>query len=94
MFDENHICNKYEKDYVYKHTFSYSFSIILVITNMIVRSFIYKIIDLNRFDNLSDRTSSIITTVFITTFINSGILMLFTNANLQYSILSFIPIKM
>ena len=94
MFDKKHICHKYEKDYGLKYTFSYSFSIILAITNMIVRSFIYKIIDLNRFDNLSNRTSSIITTIFITTFINSGILILFTNANLQYSILSFIPIKM
>ena len=49
---------------------------------MIVRNFIYKIIDLIKFDSLSSRTSAVITAVFITTFINSAIIMLFTNANL------------
>lgn len=73
-------------------TFSYFTSLFLSITNMVVRNFIYKIIDLIRFDSLSSRTSSIITAIFFTTFINSGIIMLFTNANLKYSILSFIPI--
>ena len=74
-------------------TFSYSTSLFLSIANMVVRNFIYQIIDLVKFDNLSSRTSAIITAIFITTFINSGIVMLFTNANLKYSILSFIPIN-
>jgi len=74
-------------------TFSYFTSLFLSIANMVVRNFIYQIIDLVKFDNLSSRTSAIITAIFITTFINSGIIMLFTNANLKYSILSFIPIN-
>ena len=44
-------------------------------------------------DTLSLKTSSIMTTIFVASFVNTGIILLFTNAELKYSVLKFIPIN-
>lgn len=51
------------------------------------------LINLIGYSTNSDKYSAIMTSVFITSFINTGILLLLTNANFEYTFLSFLPIK-
>ena len=60
--------------------------------NYFLRMFNISLIDTIGLEREDVRTGLIMKCIFITTFINSGILLLFTNADLQYSVLSFIPI--
>ena len=60
--------------------------------NYFLRMFNIKLIDTIGIEREDVRTGLIMKCIFITTFINSGILLLLTNADLEFSILSFIPI--
>ena len=60
--------------------------------NYFLRMFNISLIDTIGLEREDVRTGLIMKCIFITTFINSGILLLFTNADLRYSILKFVPI--
>jgi len=51
------------------------------------------LIDTIGYDTHSERTSAIMTSIFITSFINTGILLNLTNANLKFTFLKFIPLQ-
>ena len=51
------------------------------------------LIDYVGMDKLSMQVRSIMTSIFVISFINTAIILLLTNANLDYSVLSFIPLK-
>mmetsp|Transcript_30189 Transcript_30189/g.46169 ORF Transcript_30189/g.46169 Transcript_30189/m.46169 type:complete len:98 (+) Transcript_30189:907-1200(+) len=53
-----------------------------------------KLIDKIGYDTLSLKVSSVFTAIFVTSFINTGILLLLTNANLSsYPILDLLPLR-
>jgi hypothetical protein len=61
--------------------------------NYFLRNFNQNLIDTIGIKTESERTSVIMKYVFFTSFINTGIIMLLTNADLSFSVLSFIPLR-
>lgn len=62
--------------------------------NMFIRSLTIYLIDMIGYERDSARVSTIMATVFISSFINTGILILLTNANFSYySFGKLIPIR-
>ena len=61
--------------------------------NYFLRGFNIKLIDTIGIEREDVRTLLIMKCIFITTFINTAIILLLTNADLQYSVLSFLPIS-
>jgi hypothetical protein len=68
-------------------------TVLVSIVNIVLRTINMKLIDTVGIDTQSQKTSLIMKSIFITSFINTGIILLFTNANLEFSILKFVPIK-
>ena len=69
-------------------------TVLVSIFNIIIRMMNMNLIDRIGYDTHSERYSAIMTSVFITSFINTGILLILTNADLQYTFLNFIPINL
>ena len=61
--------------------------------NIIIRNMNMKSIDCIGYHTQSERYTAIMTSVFITSFVNTGILLLLTNANLEYTFLTFLNIS-
>ena len=61
--------------------------------NIVIRTMNIALIDYVGMDKLSMQVRSIMTSIFVISFINTAIILLLTNANLDYSVLSFIPLK-
>jgi len=72
---------------------SSSVSFLIVIVNMVIRTINIKLIDRVGYNTLSVQTSMIMKSIFYASFINTGIILLLTNSDLQYSVLKFIPIR-
>lgn len=61
--------------------------------NFFLKAFNIYLIETIGLEREDTKTMTIMKLIFFSTFVNSGIMLLFTNANLEYSILSFIPIR-
>ena len=90
---ENELCTKY-----WTQTFSGLFlsnlvTILITVINIVIRTMNIALIDYVGMDKLSMQVRSIMTSIFVISFINTAIILLLTNANLDYSVLSFIPLK-
>lgn len=68
-------------------------SVLISFINIIIRTVNIALIDTIGYHTQSEATSAVMTSIFISSFINTGIILLFTNADLQYSILHMIPLK-
>jgi len=68
-------------------------SALVSVVNIIIRTVNIKLVNYISYHTHSDATSGIMVSVFVASFINTGIILLFTNAYLGYSFLSFIPIN-
>jgi len=62
------------------------------VVNIIIRTVNIKLVNFISYHTHSEATSGIMVSIFVASFINSGVILLFTNAYLDYSILSWIPI--
>lgn len=60
--------------------------------NIVIRKLNIALIQKIGFHTESEQTSMIMTSIFVATFINTGIILMLTNANLTYSPLSMVPI--
>lgn len=86
-------CQAYNHDQVVGSVLANSVAVLISVINIILRTVNTKLIEYIGYPSVSRRTMNVMEAVFVTSFINTGIILLFTNADLQYSILSFIPIK-
>jgi len=57
-------------------------AVLVSFINIIIRTVNMALIDLIGYHTQSEATSTIMTSIFISTFINTGIILLFTNADL------------
>ena len=65
-----------------------SFSVVII--NLILRTINMKLIALIGYHTESEQTKATMTAVFLSTFLNTGILVLLTNANTMQTFLKFI----
>lgn len=82
--DPNHICKTYSDDKLTASAFSTILSFVVSVVNIVIRSLTYALIDYIGYDTESRRVSTIMTSIFFASLINTGIIVLFTNAKLTF----------
>lgn len=65
----------------------------VTIINIVIRTINIALVNYIGYDTDSKKTSLVMTSVFAAQMVNTGIVVLMTNAKLEYSILSFLPIN-
>lgn len=86
------LCETYAKDTSTGLLLTNLVTVLVSIINIVIRKLNIFLISKVGFHTESGETSLIMQSIFVATFINTGIILLLTNANLSYSVLSFIPI--
>lgn len=66
---------------------------LVAIFNIVIRKMNIKLIHSIGYDTHSERSRAIMTSIFIASFLNTGVVLLLTNANLENTFLNFLPIK-
>lgn len=92
--DPNNICKTYISDKLAASAFSSILSFVVSIVNIIIRTINYALVDYIGYDTESRRVSTIMTSIFFASLVNTGIIVLFTNAKLTFvPILNLFPIN-
>ena len=86
-------CQPYNHDQAVGKLLANSVAVLISVINIVLRTVNTKLIEYIGYPSVSRRTMNVMEAVFVTSFINTGIILLFTNADLRYSVLSFIPIN-
>ena len=80
-------------DNLFALAFTNAVTVLVSIINIVIRTLNISLINKVGLDTESQKTSLIMQSIFVTSLINTGLTLLFTNANLEFSILSFIPLR-
>lgn len=92
--DPNNTCKTYNEDKLTATVFSWILSLVVSGFNMLIRTINYYLIDYIGYDTESRRVSTIMTSIFFASLINTGVIVLFTNAKLTFvPILKLFPIN-
>lgn len=67
-------------------------TVLVAIINIVIRKLNINLIEAIGYETVSKQVSMIMQSVFYATFINTGIILLMTNAELQYSVLQWLPL--
>eukprot|EP00347_Sterkiella_histriomuscorum_P007945 403346963 len=86
-------CNQYQSDQVQGVGLSQAVSVIIVIVNFILRTIVMALIKLIGYHTESQQTQAIKSSIFVSQFFNTAILLLMTNANTQQTWLAFLPFE-
>lgn len=68
-------------------------SVLVAVINIVIRTVNIKLVDYIGFDTDSQRVSLVMVSVFVAQMVNTGLVSILTNANLDYSIIRFLPIS-
>ena len=91
--DENYFCREYEQQIYFLKAVSLAISLFTTIMNVFLRVIILKLIDYIRFDHKSQVSKVVMTTTFISMYINTAFIVLLSNADFRDTILRWIPIN-
>lgn len=86
------VCYIYQQDKAIGMGLTNFVTALVTIMNIIIRTTNIKLIKAIGYDTVSKEVSMIMLAVFYSTFVNTGIILLMTNAELRYSILTFLPL--
>lgn len=75
------LCYTYQYDMKLGLVLTNTVTILVTVTNIIIRTINIKLINIIGFSTKSEQVSLIMRSIFWTTFINTGIIVLMTNAN-------------
>jgi len=75
-------CRTYNHDQVVGAILANSVAILISVINIVLRTVNTKLIEYIGYPSVSSRTMNVMEAVFVTSFINTGIILLFTNADL------------
>ena len=92
LSDPEALCYQYFYDNALGFFLTNMVSVLISFINIVIRTVNIALIDKIGYHTQSEATSAIMTSIFISSFINTGIILLFTNADLKYSVLSWIPL--
>lgn len=88
------LCHEYRRSMQGGYFITEAVSIAITIVNMIIRTFNIFVVTKIGYWTLSKQTSMIVNTIFIATFINTALVLLFGNANFSGTCLHFWPFTM
>ena len=86
------LCDMYTQDTQMGFFLANLVTFLVSCINIVIRKLNIALIQKIGFHTESEQTNMIMISIFVATFINTGIILLLTNANLAYSVLSFVPI--
>ena len=92
-YKEGGFCDEYSSLTFFALLLNNFVTVLVSIVNIVIRTLNMTLIERIGFDTQSQKTSMIMKSIFVTSFINTGIILLFTNADLEFSILAFVPIR-
>lgn len=87
------LCYNYVKDFDGGYAIGESVTVLVTIINTVIRIMCQFLIKLIGYHTESEEISGIMISIFVSTFFNTAILLLLTNANTSGSILSWIPFR-
>ena len=90
---QNKLCEKYWTQQIGGYALSNWVTFLITVINIVIRTMNMALIDYVGMDKLSMKVRSIMTSIFVISFINTAIILLFTNADLEHSVLAFIPLR-
>lgn len=90
--EDNELCYTYQADSGKGLALTNFVTVLVSIMNIVIRTVNIKLIEIIGYDTVSKQVSLIMLSVFWATFINTGIILLMTNAELKYSVLSMFPL--
>lgn len=85
------ICYEYQEDRLWSLALSNIVTGLVSVINIIIRKINIGLVDYISYHTHSQATGAIMMSIFVASFINTGIILLLTNAYLDHSILSFVP---
>jgi len=91
--NKNNLCADFQRDKYTAKVLNIFVAASVAIINIVIRTINMKLVDFIGYDTDSKRVSLVMISVFIAQMVNTGIVTLLTNANLQYSIAAFLPIR-
>ena len=89
--NKDDICQQFNVDKATGLVLSNTVTVLVSVVNIIIRTINIKLVDYISYHTHSQATGAIMMSIFVASFINTGIILLFTNAYLEHSILSFVP---
>ena len=91
---EEELCYKYQNDQTVGLALTNFVTILVTIINIVIRTINIKLINIIGYPTVSKQVSLIMTSIFWATFINTGVILLMTNADMSYAPppLNLIPI--
>lgn len=87
------LCYEYNKDILTGLFLNNLVTVLVSVINIVIRKLNMSLIDGIGYHTQSQKVSAIMTSIFVASFVNTGIILLLTNAQLEYSVLKFIPIN-
>ena len=91
--DSEALCQSYQLDMLLKLIFSNAITFTTVILNFLLQSLMQSVVQKIGLRTIGEKNDQLCQFVFISQFINTGIIVLLSNADLKYSPLSFIPLN-
>ena len=93
FFSQGHLCQLYQQDQLWGLSLANFVTFLVSVINVVIRTLNIVLIEKIGLHTQSKKVGAIMTSIFVASFINSGIILLLTNANLEYSVIKWIPIK-
>lgn len=90
---EDELCYQYWADNTKAMALSNFVSILVTAMNIVIRTINIKLVNAIGYATESKQVSLIMLSVFYATFVNTGIIMLMTNAELSHTVLAFLPLR-
>jgi len=87
------LCYEFQTDKYSAKALNACVGALVAIINIVIRTVNIKLVDYIGFDTDSQRVSLVMVSVFVAQMVNTGVVSILTNANLDYSIISFLPIS-
>jgi len=90
--DDTNLCYDYWLDQGVGLILNNIVAVLISIVNIIIRKVNMTLIDVIGYNTETEKVQMIMKSIFWTSLVNTGIILLLTNANFEYSVLKMIPI--
>jgi len=87
------LCGRFQADKTFGLALTNAVTVLVAVINIVIRTLNISLVDFIGYDTDSQRVSLVMLSVFWAQFVNTGIILLMTNANLRYSVLSMVPLR-
>lgn len=94
--DQDKFCGDYSQSFYTAKIFGYSVTLLIAVFNIVLRKINISIIEKIGLNERSENTVLVMKSIFFTTFVNTGLMLLLVNANLKYApiLINRLPLRL